>query len=70
MHYRKIIGDNIRVFRHAKGWTQEKLAIRSKVSYEYINRVENGRVNISIDTLLRISKCLKVPFAELTKGVE
>jgi transcriptional regulator with XRE-family HTH domain len=57
---RKTVGRNIRKVRIEKSWTQEKLATRSKLTYEYINRLENGRVNVSLDTLVRIAKALKI----------
>lgn len=69
MNYKSIIGGNIRKVRLEQGWTQEKLAIRSQVTYEYINRLENGKMNVSIETLLRIAKALKTPFASLVDGL-
>jgi transcriptional regulator with XRE-family HTH domain len=60
MSYRKTIGFNIRRIRNQRGLTQEALAAKSKLSYEFVNRLENGRVNVSIDALERIAKSLKV----------
>lgn len=60
MSQRKIVGQNIRAFRAEKNLTQEKLAVKSKISYEYLNRLENGRVNVSLDTLVKIAKALGV----------
>ncbi len=68
MNYRTIIGDNIRGFRHAKGWTQEKLAAATTLTNDYISRVELGKDGISADTLVSIAKALKVePYLLLVK---
>jgi transcriptional regulator with XRE-family HTH domain len=57
----QIVGENIRGFRHAKGWSQEKLGTRSKLHYNYIGCVERGEKSISVDNLSLIAKALKVP---------
>jgi transcriptional regulator with XRE-family HTH domain len=64
MHHRKFVGKNIRVLRVAKGWSQEKLAIRSKLSPDYLSKVERGVVNIGLDSLARIADTLKVKLIE------
>ena len=73
--YRKIVGDNIRYFRLKKEFSQEKLAVRSELTSEYISRVERAVQNISVDSLVRIANALKtepylflVPRKERTAG--
>ena len=68
--HRKIIGANIRAARHAKEWSQEKLAIRAKMNSAYLSELELGHENVSVDTLAKISKALRVPFSELVKGMD
>jgi XRE family transcriptional regulator, regulator of sulfur utilization len=65
MSYRKAVGGNIKRIRKTRGWTQEKMAVRAGLSYEYVNRLENGRVNVSVDTLEKIARCLKIQIVEL-----
>jgi transcriptional regulator with XRE-family HTH domain len=60
VNYKTIVGDNIRGFRHSKDWTQEKLAVRTKLSNDYISRLELGKEGVSLDTLVTIAKALKV----------
>ncbi len=67
MSSRKIIGDNIKTLRLAKDWSQEKLSVRSKISHNYLSRLERGEVNVSIDSLEKIAKGLKVELEELIK---
>ncbi len=37
---------------------------------DYLSTLERGLVNVSIDTLLKIGKALRVPFSELVKGID
>jgi transcriptional regulator with XRE-family HTH domain len=57
---RKIIGENIRGFRVKHNWTQEKLAIRAKVHYNYIGNLERGERNIGAIKLSHIAKALGI----------
>jgi len=63
MKIRQIVGDNIRGYRHIKGWSQEKLGTRAKLHYNYIGAVERGEKTISIDSLSYLAKALNVPIA-------
>jgi len=48
--------------------SQEKLGEKSELSTVFINRVEAGRENISVDALQRIAKALKIELRELFSG--
>jgi transcriptional regulator with XRE-family HTH domain len=68
VNYKTIVGDNIRGFRHRKDWTQEKLAVRTGLSNDYISRLELGKEGVSLDTIVTICKALKVdPYLLLIK---
>jgi XRE family transcriptional regulator, regulator of sulfur utilization len=66
----KVIGENIRTMRRAKGWTQETLARKCRMNSDHISTIELGTVNVSIITLIRIARALKSSVAELIKGAE
>jgi transcriptional regulator with XRE-family HTH domain len=63
------LGDNIRTQRKTLGLTQEKLAEKAELHPVYIGSVERGEENVSIDSLVRISKALKVSLHDLVAGV-
>lgn len=63
--FRKLIGDKIKAIRKEKGLTQEKLADRAQLTYQYIGAVERGTRNISMDSLERIISALDVDFSQL-----
>lgn len=60
------IGERIRELRIIKGFSQEKLALLSDLDRTYIPSIENGKRNISITVLERISKALDMSISELT----
>ena len=65
MTIQQIVGDNIRFYRNQIGWPQEKLAIRSTLSSNYVSALERGTVNISVHNLEKIAKALKIEPAVL-----
>jgi transcriptional regulator with XRE-family HTH domain len=46
--------------------TQEKLAELADLSPKYLGEVECGRVNISMDAVVRLAKALRIRVADLT----
>ena len=65
-----ILGFNIRIERHRKGYSQEDLAEHSGLHRTYIGVVERGEKNISIFNCLKISKALGINLHELIRGSE
>jgi transcriptional regulator with XRE-family HTH domain len=55
------IGQRIRDERKRQGLTLEKVGEKVGLSGAYLSQIENGRVNINISHLQRISRVLKVP---------
>ena len=64
--HRQIVGQKIRARRKQAGLTQEKLAEKADLTYKYVGEVERGTVNISLDSLVRIAKALRVRLLDLT----
>lgn len=48
--------------------TQEQLAEEAELAPTYISDVERGRVNISVDALVRLATALQVEVVELVRG--
>ncbi len=61
----KKLGKNIAEIRKAKGMSQDRLYIESELARRTIDRLETGKVDVRISTLLKISETLQVPLAEL-----
>lgn len=62
---RKLLGERIREFRKAKGFTQEQLAEMVGVEPRHISRIEGGYNSPSIERLAKISDALEVPIKDL-----
>ena len=65
MDIRDILSNNIVYFRIKLNMTQEKLSEKLKASTTYISELENGKRNISIDQLWRISQVFNIEPHEL-----
>lgn len=63
------IGQRIKKMRIEKGLSQEKLALLSDLDRTYIPSIENGKRNISITVLEKLSNALDISVSELTKGL-
>jgi len=62
---RRLVGDNVRSLRKARGWSQEELGEYSSLSYKFVGEIERGAVNPSLDSLLSIANALKIEVAKL-----
>jgi len=58
---------NIKQLRAQKGWTQAALAEEASLSWGYIARLEIGRHDHSLSTLIKQAKALKVTGGELVQ---
>lgn len=56
--------------RRAKGLSQERLAIVSRLDRTFISLLERGQRQPSLSTLLRVAKALDVSAADLVSQVE
>jgi transcriptional regulator with XRE-family HTH domain len=63
------LGDNIRKYRKAKGWSQEELAFQADLDRTYIGSMERGERNVAVLNLVKIAKVLGVGVRELVEGV-
>jgi transcriptional regulator with XRE-family HTH domain len=61
----KRFGETIRSVRTAKGISQDKLAVKSKIDRSYIGRIDRGEVNITIDKLYILAAALECEPEEL-----
>ena len=67
--YRRTLGNNIRAQRKQLGFSQESLAEKADLHPVYVGSVERGEENVSIDSLMRIAKALKISVQKLADGI-
>ncbi len=63
------VGKRIRDRRKAIGLSQEDFAREAGLERSFMGRVERGTQNVSLDTLAKITRALKVDLGELLAGL-
>jgi transcriptional regulator with XRE-family HTH domain len=58
-------GKNLQLLRRRQNFTQEELAYNSGISLSQIARIETGKINPTVCTLIIIAKTLKIKPTEL-----
>ena len=66
----KKIGTRIREARTSQSLSQERLAELAGLSHTYIGRLERGEKQASIDTLVRVARCLDVSPLDLLTDLD
>jgi len=57
-------GKKVRAIRNSKKVSQEKLAELAELDRTYISDIENGKRNVSIETIFKIAEALRTPVVE------
>ena len=65
MDAKVVIGRFVRKLREQQGLTQDQLAGKVDLTYQYLSGLENGRENFSIDVVESIADALKCPLPQL-----
>jgi transcriptional regulator with XRE-family HTH domain len=68
--WRVEFGQRVRVARHERGWTQERLAEESGLHPTYVGDSERGERNIALDNTLRLAKALGIDAGTLVAGLQ
>ncbi|MCX6843151.1 MAG: helix-turn-helix transcriptional regulator [candidate division WOR-3 bacterium] len=64
----RVIGQNLKKARLAKGWSQEQLSFESGLHRTYVGAVERGERNITVINLRKLANVLDVKLSALVKG--
>ena len=64
------VGRNVRVWRIAKGMSQERLANQLGVTFQQVQKYESGANRMGPSRLVRVAAVLGVPTAVLFDGTE
>ncbi len=70
MDMKVVIGERIAQLRKAKNLSQQKFSYEAEIERSYLTHVEKGRKNISIDTLLKITKALGISLKDFFDSKE
>lgn len=65
----KALGARVRELRLKKGWSQEEFADHCDIHRSHMGEIERGETNLTLSTLLVVSKKLEVTISALFKGI-
>lgn len=60
-----VFGKNLKRIRESKSISQDNLSYVSEISKNQVGLIERGKINTSIDTVLKLAIALEVPIDEL-----
>ncbi|PJZ69034.1 transcriptional regulator [Leptospira perolatii] len=66
-HITEVVKENLKLIRHTKGLSLDKLASRCGVSRAMLSQIEQGKSVPTIAVLWKIANGLNVPFSDLLK---
>jgi transcriptional regulator with XRE-family HTH domain len=58
-------GKKLKALRTSKGYTLEQLAFEADIELSQVHRVEKGKINPTLTTLMALAKGLNITLAEL-----
>lgn len=61
------VGGRVAERRRSNAWTQEQLAEKLDVSVKYVQRIEAGTENLTIESIVNVATVLDVKPADLMK---
>jgi transcriptional regulator with XRE-family HTH domain len=65
MDFRQIFGTNLRKARNAKKMSQEALAFDAGIDRTHLSEIENGKISVGLDIIVRLAGVLEVKPADL-----
>ncbi len=63
----KTFGENLKKIRTQKGLSQRQLSAMCNVDNADISRMENGEINVTLNTISQLAEALEVPYIKLLK---
>jgi XRE family transcriptional regulator, regulator of sulfur utilization len=65
-----LVGNRVRELRKKKGWSQEELAFEAGVHYTFVGKVERGESNLSLESVVKMTRALSVSLEEFFGTIE
>lgn len=64
----KIIGKRLKDYRLKHGLQQKRIAELSGLSQDYLSKVENGKIGMRLNSLIRVQEAYGISLEELLDG--
>lgn len=59
-NFKILFGENLKKIRESKNLSFRKLAQRCDIDHSNLNKIEKGKINISLNTIAELSKGLSI----------
>ncbi|MXV38351.1 helix-turn-helix domain-containing protein [Flavobacteriaceae bacterium Ap0902] len=59
----------IKELRYEKGWSQEYLANKADLDRTYLQSIESGKRNVSLEVINKFSKAFNISISDLMKNI-
>jgi len=66
----QIVGRNVGRLRSRAGLTQEQLAEKAEISRGFLQEIEKGAKNPTINVITRLKRALRCTWIELLQGID
>ena len=66
----KVLGKNIRMLRHQRGWSQEDVAAKLGISIPAFSKIETGITDVNLSRLEQIAKIFDLSVVKLLSNQE
>ena len=63
------LGKHLRKVREQRGWSQEELAFKCGLHRTYVGAVERGEYNLTLLTLRKITRTLRISLADAVRSI-
>jgi transcriptional regulator with XRE-family HTH domain len=67
---RQMIGEQIKILREDRNWSQEKLAELANMNPSYVSKIERGTVNVTIQSLDKIIAPFEISVFDLFHSIK
>lgn len=67
---RTIFGNTVRSLREEQGYSLRGFAEKTGIHRSYLSEIENGKVNVTLDTLLCLADALDIEVSQLLRPLD
>lgn len=62
---KELVGRNVETLRKAQKLTKTRLSLMANMSRQELTKIENGKANITMNTLVKLADALDIAFGDL-----
>lgn len=67
--FKEALGKRVKLLRNMRGYSREEVAFQASISVKFLYEVENGKIGISAENLVKLARILNVSCDYLLTGM-